>query len=158
MPAFSWTDEHDAFLAECMAGRMSTAKAAQEINAKFGTNYSRNACIGRASRRNMARDHAKGPKQRPGEVDAPAAAPKKRRRFSVRTMSFETPPGETTPPVEIAALRCVEIDPLHVSLVNLEFGQCRWPYGEGPFSFCGHPAIFGSYCGPHFDLSTRRAA
>lgn len=153
MPAFSmWPDEHDAFLAECLAGGMSTAKAAAELNARFGTNYSRNACIGRASRRNMARDHAKGPKQRPGQEPAPPKT-RKRRRYSVRSMSFEAPPGETTPPVEIASLRCVEIDPLHVSLLDLEPETCRWPYGEGPFTFCGHPAVFGSYCGPHFHLS-----
>ena len=55
-------------------------------------------------------------------------------------------------------LRCVKIEPRHLSLVDLEHGDCRYPYGgdeEGePITFCGHPHRTGSsYCTPHFHLS-----
>ena len=55
-------------------------------------------------------------------------------------------------------LRCVEIAPRHLSLVELEAGDCRYPYGgdeEGEaITFCGHPRREGSsYCTPHFHLT-----
>ena len=45
-----------------------------------------------------------------------------------------------------------------LSLIELEHGDCRYPYGgdeEGEaITFCGHPRRPGSsYCGPHFQLS-----
>lgn len=61
-------------------------------------------------------------------------------------------------PVNLEALRCVEVVPLHKSLVDLEPNDCRWPYGDGPkYTFCGRPQMEGrSYCGAHFSLSLRR--
>ena len=48
--------------------------------------------------------------------------------------------------------------PRHLSLMDLEAGDCRYPYGgdaEGePITFCGHPRREGSsYCAPHFHLT-----
>jgi GcrA cell cycle regulator len=59
---------------------------------------------------------------------------------------------------EPAKLRCVGISPRLLSLVELEAGDCRYPYGgdrEGEaISFCGHPCFRGSsYCAPHFHLT-----
>jgi GcrA cell cycle regulator len=61
-------------------------------------------------------------------------------------------------PAEKVKLRCVEIDPRHLSLIDLEPGDCRYPYGgdeEGEaITFCGHPQRRGSsYCTAHFFLS-----
>ena len=55
-------------------------------------------------------------------------------------------------------LRCVKLEPRHLSLTDLEHGDCRYPYGgdeEGEaITFCGHPRRNGaSYCTPHFHLS-----
>jgi GcrA cell cycle regulator len=55
-------------------------------------------------------------------------------------------------------LRCVEIDPRHLSLTELERDDCRYPYGgdeEGEaITFCGHPRRHGSsYCTAHFHLT-----
>jgi GcrA cell cycle regulator len=55
-------------------------------------------------------------------------------------------------------LRCVEADPRHLTLVELEAGDCRFPYGgdlEGKaITFCGRPRRKGSsYCTPHFHLA-----
>jgi GcrA cell cycle regulator len=56
------------------------------------------------------------------------------------------------------SLRCVAIVPRHLSLLELEAGDCRYPYGgdqEGePITFCGHPRRDGSsYCVSHFHLT-----
>jgi GcrA cell cycle regulator len=55
-------------------------------------------------------------------------------------------------------LRSVEIDPRHISMVDLEREDCRYPYGgdeaDEAITFCGHPRRPGSsYCTPHFHLS-----
>lgn len=43
-----------------------------------------------------------------------------------------------------------DIEPRHISLLDLQHNDCRWPCGEGPFTFCGHPkAIGSSYCPAH---------
>ena len=53
-------------------------------------------------------------------------------------------------------LRCVEIEPRNLSLMDLDTGDCRYPYGgdeDDDAKFCGHPAVAGSsYCRPHHDL------
>lgn len=51
-------------------------------------------------------------------------------------------------------LHCVEIVPHGLSLMDLEPNDCRFPYGDGPFTFCGHPKQAGSsYCAPHYHLT-----
>lgn len=52
---------------------------------------------------------------------------------------------------ELGQFRCVETNPRHLTLLDLEPGDCRHPYGDGPMTFCGHPKRPGSsYCTPHF--------
>lgn len=46
--------------------------------------------------------------------------------------------------------------PAHLSLFDLQPHHCRWPYGDGPFTFCGHDKIEGSsYCAAHARMSQR---
>ena len=58
----------------------------------------------------------------------------------------------------LLALRCVGIVPRHLSLLDLEPDDCRYPFGgdaEGEaITFCGHPRREGSsYCVSHFHLT-----
>jgi len=60
--------------------------------------------------------------------------------------------------VEPVKLRCVGIKPRLLSLIELEDGDCRYPYGgdrDGEaITFCGHPRLAGSrYCAPHCRLT-----
>lgn len=44
-------------------------------------------------------------------------------------------------------------EPLHVKLLDLEPGMCRYPFGESDFTFCGHKQTAGSsYCFEHHEL------
>jgi GcrA cell cycle regulator len=66
-------------------------------------------------------------------------------------------PGPVFEDAKPVRLRCVEI-----SLLDLGWGDCRYPYGgdeQGEaVSFCGHPRRPGSsYCTPHFHLSRNPA-
>jgi GcrA cell cycle regulator len=154
MEPTDWAPEHSGALRELFALRLSFARIAAVINKKFNTVYSRNAVLSRARRMGLAGNDRSGLSpcaqsrlDRPGEVHlVESTSPK---------FPWPVPPFKETKPVE---LRCVEIDPRHLSLIELERGDCRYPYGgdeEGEaITFCGHPRRPGSsYCTPHFYLS-----
>jgi GcrA cell cycle regulator len=153
MEPTDWAPEHSGALRELLAQRLSFSEAAAVINKKFSTAYSRSAVIGRARRLGLAgADRSGGPPfaqriNRLGEVCLIVPPSPQFHR--------PVPPSQATKPVE---LRCVEIGPRHLSLVELERGDCRYPYGgdeEGEaITFCGHPRRpSSSYCAPHFHLS-----
>jgi GcrA cell cycle regulator len=150
----NWTRQHSEALREFLAGGLSYARIADAINARFNTFYSRNATIGRARRMGLdgperpADAHAWPVKARPARLHKPSER-------GVPLWLRPMPVFERTEPV---SLRCVEIDPRHLSLLDLEPGDCRYPYGgdeEGEaITFCGHPRHHGtSYCAAHFHLT-----
>jgi GcrA cell cycle regulator len=152
MQSTNWTPEHSQALREYLALGMSYSEIADAINAKFKTAYSRNATIGRARRKGF------GGLDRP--ADLPRLPPKDQapnlKRVRKLYAEFKLPPAFEAVPMK--KLRCVEIDPRHRSLLELEAGDCRYPYGgdeEGEtITFCGHPQREGSsYCAPHFHLT-----
>jgi GcrA cell cycle regulator len=154
MQSTNWAPEHCEALRENLAKGMSYSEIAEALNAKFNTAYSRNATIGRARRMGLT-----------GAADPGDSSwlPPKVRQFSSRKMreryaslsGWIVPVFEREEPVK---LRCVETDPRHLSLLELEPGDCRYPYGgneEGEaMTFCGQPCRLGSsYCAPHFHLT-----
>jgi GcrA cell cycle regulator len=156
MESTNWTPEHSAALREYHAKGMSYSEIADAINAKFKTSYSRCAAIGRAKRLGLA-----GP-DRPGGRPKSLARAKARRRRKLRKRQASASLRLVPMPVFAAAapvkLRCVEIVPRHLALVDLLSGDCRYPYGgdeEGEaITFCGHPKRENSsYCTAHFHLT-----
>jgi len=161
MQSASWTPEHSAALREFLGRSMSYSEIAEAINTRFNTAYTRNAAIGRAQRMGLAGPERSGGPSRPGKQYRQlfkAKAPRLHRlreRYATLEMVWPMPVFEAAEPVK---LRCVEIDPRHLSLLELERGDCRYPYGgdaEGEaITFCGHPRRPGSsYCAPHLDLT-----
>lgn len=154
MEPVNWPASHCEALKEHVANGLSYADAADAINARFGTAYSRSAALGRARRMRLA-------EQEPGELPyAEVRLPLlriRRRADDFRPLEFlRHPPAFGQ--VDRAPLRCVEIEPRHLTLVELGRGDCRYPYGgdtDGEaITFCGHPRRRGSsYCTPHFHLS-----
>ena len=158
MQSTDWAPEHSNALREYLAKGMSYSEIAEAINEKFKTAYSRNATIGRAKRMGLA-----GP-DRPR--DLPGHWPKRPPKASAPRLPklCDPPPLKVMRPMpvfertETVKLRCVEIAPRHLSLTDLEPGDCRYPYGgdeDGEaITFCGHPRRQGSsYCTPHFHLT-----
>ena len=154
MQSFSWAPEHSTALREYLAAGLSFSRAADALNARFGTAYTRNAVLGRAKRMKLvvpARPEH-GPK-----VNQPKRpkVPRKPRQDGAGM------PATTTPVVarpEPPKLRCVGVSPRLVPLVDLEAGECRYPYGgdkDGEaITFCGHPCFRNTvYCAPHFHLT-----
>jgi GcrA cell cycle regulator len=159
MEATNWAPEHSDALREFLARGMTFSEIAKAINSKFKTAYSRNATLGRAKRMGLGRP------VRPESL--PEAKPRLSRLGELRPAEPRTSKFHWSPPAfeeaEPLNLRCVEIEPRHLSLIELERRDCRYPYGgdaEGEaITFCGHPRRPGSsYCTPHFHLSRDPAA
>jgi GcrA cell cycle regulator len=158
MQSTDWPAKHCAALREYRALGMSFSQIAKAINAKFKTAYSRSAAIGRAKRMGLT-----GPGRRKDGLkhwlERPAKA-KARRLFGPRERHAPAykPPTPVAERTKMAILRCVEIEPRHLRLVDLEASDCRYPYGGDEngeaITFCGHPRRPGSsYCAPHFHLT-----
>ena len=157
MQSINWASEYSDALREYLAKGMSYSEIAEAINARFKTAYSRSAAIGRARRIGLAGpDRGKDlPTHWPAPPKAPQPQPRKLRERHAPEFIGPMPTFERT---ETVKLRCVEIDPRHVSLTDLEPGDCRYPYGgdeEGEaITFCGHPRRQdSSYCAAHFHLT-----
>jgi GcrA cell cycle regulator len=159
MQATNWAPEHCDVLRECLAKGMSYSEAADAINASFGTAYTRNAAIGRGKRMGLA---GRGKPKESNRLPRAAGTPRLknvRRGPAAKTMKPKpVRPKPVYEPAEPVKLRCVGITPRLLSLVDLETGDCRYPYGgdkDGEaITFCGHPRRAGSsYCTPHFHLT-----
>jgi GcrA cell cycle regulator len=154
MEPTNWAPEHSDALRDCLASGMSYTEIAQALNDKFNTAYSRSAALGRARRMGLAggerlRD-ASGHLSKSRQMGLHHL----RERFA-STARWFVPVFERA---ELPKLRCVEIEPRRLSLVELEPGDCRYPYGgdeeHEPITFCGHPRREeSSYCTAHFYLT-----
>jgi len=156
MQSDDWTPEHSQALREYVALGISFARAAAEINARFGTAYTRNAALGRSKRMGLVVPVR--PEHRPTPVKA--GEPRKAKSRQRKGTEPPRPEPDNVPavPATPVQLRCVGISPRLISLVELEPGDCRYPYGgdrdDEPIAFCGHPRRAGScYCTPHFHLT-----
>ena len=155
MEPSNWAPEHSDALREFITKGMSFSEAARAINSRSNTSYSRNAALGRARRLGLTGDDRQKPSM-PTEAAEPHDTGESRAGgFRTFALPWPVPVFKETKPVK---LRCVAIEPRHLSLIELERGDCRYPYGgdeEGEaITFCGHPRRPGSsYCTPHFHLS-----
>jgi GcrA cell cycle regulator len=173
MQSTNWTPEHCAALRENFAKGLSYRQIAAAINATFKTAFTRNAVLGRAKRMGLADSGRSKFLRKPWPKRSPKARQPgpgksslgksslgksnfgKSRQRRLPEMWWPVPKFKRT---ETAELRCAEIDPRHISLIDLEPADCRYPYGgdeEGEaITFCGHPRREGSsYCDAHFNLS-----
>jgi GcrA cell cycle regulator len=153
MQLINWPPEHSEALRDYLSKGMSYSRIAQAINARFSTCYTRNAAIGRAKRMGLVGivrpDGWTQPLMKTSQPNLRRLRERFEAEFRKRTPIFET--------IELK-LRCAEVDPLHLSLLELKPRDCRYPYGgdsEGEaITFCGHRRQTGSsYCAPHFRLS-----
>lgn len=152
-----WPSEHSDALRDYFRKGMSYAEIARQINAGFGTAYTRSAVIGRAKRLGLVV---------PEWITSPSVAPYlpgEPYQISPRRAvlpNLNLPPKSAMKPAAQVTLRCVGVQPRLIELVALEKADCRYPYGgdkDGEaITFCGHPRQPGSsYCAPHARLTRR---
>jgi len=129
------------------------------IAAKIGEGITRNAVCGKIYRMALPNRYSNEPRsftrRTPEQIEATKRAKAARRNEKRRSQRVTV---VRIRPVNLEALRCVEVIPQHKSLLELDAGGCRFPYGDGPnYTFCNHAQLEGfSYCGPHAALSRRR--
>jgi hypothetical protein len=155
MELSNWAPEHSDALREFVAKGLSYSEAAQAINSRFNTCYSRNAALGRARRLGLTAEDRRKPSMPTEPADLRDIGEPHASDFRKLALPWPTPVFKEIKPVKP---RCVAIKPRHLSLIELERGDCHYPYGgdeEGEaITFCGHPRRPGSsYCTPHFHLS-----
>ena len=141
-----WTDEQSEALRTFVAEGLTYRECARAINERFNVSFTRSALIGKAMRMGLT-SPAKPPPKNP---------PRPKRDPSLPRYARQAP--KAPPPRAVIEMRCDAIEPLNLNLLDLEAGQCRWPYGEinsdgGTILFCGHPILCGSYCSAHYQLS-----
>lgn len=133
-PSHSWTEDRLNMLSRLWADGLS----ASQIAAELGDGVTRNAVIGQVYRLGLHRGkliRIARPKPESG------ARTHKPRAIPTPTLVCEEIPAEV-PTVE---------PPLHIDLLDLKPHHCRYPYGNGPFTFCGHQvAPDKPYCAAHW--------
>jgi GcrA cell cycle regulator len=162
MESTNWPPAHSDALRKYFALGMSYAEIARAINAEFNTSYSRCAAIGRARRLGLRAAHPPAEATTPAPIPAsmlrsrPQSLQKLADRYKAMAKWF-VPFFEQ---VDAPKLRSVDADPLHLPLLALGAGDCRYPYGgdeEGEaITFCRRPKYgSSSYCAAHFHLTRR---
>jgi len=155
-----WPSEHSDALRDYFLKGISYAEIGREINARFGTAYTRNAVVGRAKRLGLIppawMTSASIVPSLPGDV-----CPSPPRRLALPYLNV--PPQSAMKAAAPVKLRCVGVQPRLIQLVELAPADCRYPYGgdkDGEeIAFCGHPCQPGSsYCAPHARLTRRSGA
>ena len=157
MEPAGWPSSHCEALKEFVTQGMSYRDAADALNARFGTAYSRDAALGRARRMGLgAPDRSESqPILAEEQLQRPRERPWSTNDFGPLEFFRRRPVFER---VERVQLRCVEVVPRHLALIELGRGDCRFPYGgdlDGEaITFCGRPRRkASSYCTPHYHLT-----
>lgn len=129
-----WTDENVERLQELISDprQLSSAQIATELHT------TRNSIVGKVSRLGW---------QLPRQQYMSRGLPRKPRRARILRIKGLAP---------LPIPRPEPVQPQHITLLDLEPHHCRWPYGDGPFTFCGHGKAEGSYCGFHAMKSQRQ--
>lgn len=139
MTAHVWTQEEIDMLRRLAAEGLTGGKIAERLTETFKRHFTRNSIIGKTFREGI---------QLQGSYKEGAHVA----RMVRRVKEGKTPRAPRLKPVFVAAPPpALEIVPeVTVSLEDLGPGMCRWPFGNGPFQFCGCPAAPGkSYCETH---------
>jgi len=152
MPSTWWTEDRTETLRKLWAAGVSFSNIAAQIGG-----VTRSAVGGKLYRLDLVgRDtNPRTYSQRtPEQIEAAKRAKSDRRNERRRTQRVSFVMVKR---VNLEALRCIEVEPMHKSFADLGPNDCRYPYGDGPYTFCGQQK-FGdsSYCGGHMALSFRR--
>lgn len=161
-----WTTEVSDALRALIGEGVSYGEAAYALNRRFNLAITRHSAIGRGYRiglvppkREKAPAKVKPPKRSTANHDITLV-----RMVRGKGNSNNLRVTTSREAIEQYKLRCVEIVPRHLTITELECGDCRYPYGDEAITFCGHPAysyiregsdvtITSSYCRAHYELT-----
>ena len=138
-----WNDERDAALKRHFAAGLSYTRIAWEIQGEFKLKCTRNSAIGRARRMGL-------------EGSGSTILQFKEKRVPIETIRHRRQEIISRAPAKpllsrekMLELRCEPVTAKHLPLVDLSNRDCHYPYGDGPFTFCGNEVFLKSYCKTH---------
>lgn len=132
---------------------LSFTQMAAALSGEFDLRITRNSAIGKAKRLGLPdRDRGAGFDSINGERRAKRVYQRKPRLMVIKANSAGALRMVATVDADLEPVKVADVQPLHIGLQDLTESTCKYPYGEGPFSFCGCPTISGPYCVPHADL------
>jgi hypothetical protein len=117
----------------------SCGEIAHMLSREFEIAVTRNSVVGKAARLRLMHRYgaSKGGGSKPGRVPPrPKSAPSIPR------------------PVVAVPIRRIRSGSGTLSLIELRDGDCHWPFGEGPYLFCGRACVFEQpYCAEHLRMA-----
>ena len=111
MELSNWAPEHSDALREFIAKGLSFSEAAQAINSRFNTSYTRSAALGRARRLRLEADDRQKPSLPTKPVDLHDIAEPCPSASRAAALLWPTPVFKEAKPVK---LRCVALEPRHL--------------------------------------------
>ena len=143
----SWTDER----VELLKKLWSEGLSASQVAAELGPGITRNAVIGKVHRLGLerrGRANVFHGNQKRSAVRKPRVVKPTKFALSFNAATI------TKIPVASFEARLAAVQPLHLDLMELTEATCRYPYGDGPFTFCGCATKNEKpYCAAHYELS-----
>ena len=153
--ASPWTEEVCQFTAANWE-RSTGEQIAKEIHDRFGIVVSRAAVVGRAQRMGLATKKIEIPivNLQARRAEARERYNQKRREQRAQKSGLDGQPKLRPEPFRA---RTVQVDPLHIPLLELADNQCRYECSGSDeprdYTFCGHKKVSGtSYCPAHAAL------
>jgi GcrA cell cycle regulator len=173
-----WSKERNAYLEHLYVDtRLSNNAMTADFNAKFGTDFTRSAVIGKIDRLGIKKKHPAVRANRnllnSGGVPNSGGRPRKTVAAVVHSVRDVTPrsapgpvPRQTAVRDEDASIVPVRLEEPtkmadgSVDIYHLTSGTCRWPLGEvkdrPPYMYCGAKPVTGHrYCAHHARIGIR---
>lgn len=131
-----WPDDRVDHLKQLWADGLSASECANVL----GNGITRNAVIGKVHRLKLP--------PRATRLPTDPERAKRRALFNDRRRTAQTVTRMRTPKVQKFFAEPEPVpEALHLSLLELNKKTCHFPFGDGPYTFCGRPTVKGSsYC------------
>ena len=154
MKGITWTEE----LTDRLKSLYETGLSSSQIAAEMNCGISRNAVIGKTNRMGLTRSNGHENRTPSGRSPRHQTYKPREKRATIRFIRCNSNSNAMrvvdTVEFDAAEMRCAEVEPKHVGLLDLDSDGCRYPFGDSPFTFCNHKQLAGSsYCPSHFFLA-----
>jgi GcrA cell cycle regulator len=145
-----YSKEEDAIIDAGLAKALATREIAGQLPGR-----SRNSVIGRIHRRAKSLTGPSLEVITQNRIERRKARHAAMLRERIATREAKLAGKRATEVPALNAEDSSQSHPLHLRLEQLTSRTCHWPYGDNPFSFCGHAVEPGnSYCIHHAVIAT----
>jgi hypothetical protein len=152
--SFAWTEERLENMRDMFAGKTIPRRRLRRGSAKVSRATRCAAKLARMGLTRAADQHLSSAPKKPRvpkheAVGAPAGSLAFKVIHSIKRKQREAEDGGIDPQPFVCR-DAADIVPRHLDLLELAEQDCKYPYGDGPITFCGHPRRKGTpYCPGH---------